>query len=97
MDEELYLRDEFFVGCRGVLIDTRYMQDCKCFETMVFKAFKYDEPDKIDYDPDEYDMARYDTWEEAEKGHSEMRDKWKEIFEKVPNHDISFVDREVLI
>lgn len=90
---ELFLSNEYFIGCRGIFIDTRYMRDCKCFETMVFKAFKYDEEDKIHYNPDEYDMARYDTWEEAVKGHEEMCDKWREIFKKVPNHDISYVSR----
>lgn len=88
MDKSLYLTNSFFIGSRGVHVDTRYMHDCKCYETMVFRAFKL--PDgKIDYDPDEYDMARYDIWSDAEKGHKELYDKWKKIVKKVPKTALS--------
>ena len=38
------------------------------FETMVFKS-------KDNFN--ELDIARYSTWEEAEKGHQRMVNKWK--------------------
>lgn len=90
-----YLSNSFFIGNRGIYVDTRYMLDCKCFETMVFRAFKLPD-DKVDYDPDEYDMARYDTWSEAEKGHKELYDKWVKIVKKVPNADLTYAERAVL-
>ena len=90
-----YLSNYFMIGDRGMYIDTRWVLDAipQCFETMVFRATKLCD-DHFDIDWEEYDGMRYNTWEDAEKGHKELYDKWKEIVKKMPDGDLGYYKKE---
>jgi predicted DNA binding CopG/RHH family protein len=94
-EHDNFLSDWFFKGNRGVYVDTRFIEEINCYETMVFRATKYDN-DKEDFDPEEYDMNRYDNWSDAEKGHKELYEKWKKIVYKMPNGDLAYFKQEVV-
>lgn len=74
LDKEHVYRDCIAVGSTGrfVVVDSRETMDAG-YETMVFEA--EGNGDVIDYD--DLDVARYETWQEMEKGHEKMCEKWK--------------------
>ena len=71
----LYLRGHY----DGVLVDTQWVDEINQYETMVFKITRSDMEDRYPFLGDDLGMARYDTWEEAEKGHNEVVEMWKDI------------------
>lgn len=75
IDREHVYRDCVEVGHTGshVVIDSRDTPD-RGYETMVFPA----SGDGEVLDWGELDVNTYENWQEMEKGHNEMCEKWKE-------------------
>lgn len=71
----LYLRGHY----DGVLVDTQWVDEIFQYETMVFKITRSDMEDRHPFLAADLDMARYNTWEEAEKGHNKIVERWKNI------------------
>ncbi len=76
IDREHVYRDCVEVGDTGqkVVVDSRETPD-RGYETMVFHA---DNRTGEVLDWGELDVKNYSSWQEMEKGHNEMCEKWKE-------------------
>ena len=75
IDKDHVYRDCIEVGNTGqhVVIDSRFTFD-HGYETMVFAS---DELGEV-LNWSDLDVETYGTWQEMEKGHNEMCEKWKE-------------------
>lgn len=68
----MILRTKIFTRFGCAVVDTRWVDDCGCFETMVFHCDKNGEIT----DHFGIDSNRYCNQSDAEQGHNEMIKKW---------------------
>ena len=73
MGDHIHLRDVVLSSIGSVLIDTAFVFDNKCYETLVVKCNYKGDPDWSS----DLDCKLHSSEEDAIKGHNKMKDKWE--------------------